>query len=194
MDIFLQTLLSVLLASIGDAPQLLAAVVAMHYAKTRDVVAGVVLASAFNILLSIGAGIGLNQGVLDGSIDTRFMMLFQAAAFLTAGIAMVALRPKVRAPKKDGHGAFFAVFVTMAALQLLDKSQFLMASFTARHGSPVMVGAAGMMALMLALMPAVLWRERLSRLPLPLIRRVGGAVFCMVGVALIIKALGLVAL
>ena len=193
MDIFLQTLLSVLVASIGDAPQLLAAVVAMHYIKTREVVAGVVLARAFNVVISVGAGAGMHAAVLDGSIAPRFMMLLQAAAYLTAGLAMLFMRPKVRAPKKDGHGAFFAVFVTMAALQLLDKSQFLMAAFTARHGAPVMVGAAGMMALMLALMPAIVFRERLSRLPLPLIRRVGGAVFCLVAVALIVRALGLLA-
>jgi Ca2+/H+ antiporter, TMEM165/GDT1 family len=194
MDIFLQVLLCVLVASIGDAPQLLAAVVAMHYAKMREVVVGVVLASAFNVVISVGAGASLHGAVLDGTIDPRFMMLIQAAGFLTAGLAMLFLRPKVRVPKNDGHGALFAVFVTMAALQLLDKSQFLMATFTARHGQPVMVGTAGFLGLMLALIPAIFLRERLgAMLPLPLIRRIGGGIFCLVAVALVIRALGLVA-
>ncbi len=194
MDIFLQVLLSVLVASMGDAPQLLAAVVAMHYAKTREVVAGVLLASAFNVVISVGAGASLHASIADGSIDPRFMMLLQAAGFVTAGLAMLFLRPKLRAPKDDGHGALFAVFVTMAALQLLDKSQFLMATFAARHGQPVLVGVGGMMALMIALLPAIIFRERLGKmLPLPMIRRVGGGVFCLVAVALIVRALGLVA-
>ena len=194
MDIFLQVLLSVLFASMGDAPQLLAAVVAMHYAKMREVVAGVVLASAFNVVISVGAGISLHSAVLDGSIDPRFMMLLQAAGFLTAGLAMLFLRPKVRAPKDDGHGALFAVFVTMAALQLLDKSQFLMATFAARHGQPVLVGFGGFLALMIAILPALFLRERLGKtLPLPMIRRIGGGVFCLVALALIVRALGLLA-
>ena len=193
MDIFLQVLLSVLLASMGDAPQLLAAVVAMHFAKTREVVIGVVLASAFNVVISVGAGASLFASIVDGSIDPRFMMLLQAAGFLTAGLAMLVMRPKVRAPKDDGHSAFFAVFITMAALQLLDKSQFLMATFAARHGAPVMVGLGGMMALMIALLPALFLRERLGKmLPLPLIRRVSGGLFCCVAAALIARALGLV--
>lgn len=191
MDQFLQLFLSVLLASIGDAPQLLAAVVAMHYAKTQEVLAAVVLASLFNVGISVGAGAGLHQGVLDGSIDPRFMLLLQAAAYLTAGLAMLVLRPKVRPPKSDGHSAFFAVFVTMAALQLLDKSQFLIAAYSARAGQPVLLGLAGFLALMVALIPAVVWRERLSRLPLPLIRRVGGGLFCLIAVALVGRATGI---
>lgn len=195
MDIFLQVLLSVLLASIGDAPQLLAAAVAIHYAKTRDVLAGVMLASAFNVVISVGAGASLHGAVLDGSMDPRFMMLLQAAGFLTAGLAMLFFRPKVRVPKDDGHSAFFAVFVTMAALQLLDKSQFLMATFAARHGQPVMVGVGGFLALMIAILPALTFRERLGKMvPLPLTRRIGGSVFCLVAIALVVRALGLVAI
>lgn len=190
MDHFLQLFLSVLLASIGDAPQLLAAVVAMHYVKTRDVIVAIALASLFNVIISVGAGASLHAAVLDGSIDPRFMLVLQAAAYLFAGVAMMATRPKVRAPKNGSHGPFFAVFVTMAALQLLDKSQFLIASFSAHFGQPLVTGLAGFLALLAAILPAAIWREQLARLPLSRIRRIGGGLFCLVAAVLVGQAMG----
>ena len=180
MDSFLQSFIAVLIASMGDAPQLMAAILAMRFAGTRAVLGGVVLACTLNVIISAGGG-----GAMHNAVDGPFFALLQLVAFAGAGLSMIILRPKLRVPKQESAGTLFTVFVTVAALQLLDKSQFLIAAFSARTGQPLVIGAAGLLALLVAIVPAVVLRERLGAiLPLPLIRRIGGAAFLIVAVSL----------
>ncbi len=192
MDHFYQTFLAVLLASLGDAPQLLAAACAMHFARTREVLTGVILACTLNVIISVGAGASM-RGSVDVGTAGRLFLLLQAVAFAGAGLSMLLFKPRVRIPKPGKWGVVFTVFVTIAALQLLDKGQFLIAAFTARSGQPGIVALAGWLALMLAIVPAVLLKERLGRiLPLALIRRISGGVFVLAAGYFAARAFGYV--
>lgn len=189
MSDFLPLFLSVLLAEIGDAPQLLAAILAMRFADKRPLLLGLCLAAAFSAAMSAVAGFGLHA-----VLNARALMGFQALTLIMAGGGMLVWKRRVKPLSDWQTGAFFTAFVGLAALQIGDKSQFLIAASAARMGSVAVPMLAGFLAILIACVPAIVLQERLARvLPITLLRKAGGAVLTIAGCVLMAKALGVVA-
>ena len=190
MSDFLPLFLSVLLAEIGEAPQLLLAVLAMRFADKRPLFIGLFLAAAFSAGLSSVAGFGLH-----GVMNAQALTGFQALTLITAGFGMLFWKRKVKTLSDWKSGALFTAFVGLAASQIGDKSQFLIAASAARSGAIVVPAIAGFLAITLACVPAILFQERLGRiLPINMIRWCGGAILTIAGLVLMAKAFGVAGL
>lgn len=189
MSDFLPLFLSVLLAEIGDAPQLLLAVLAMRFADKRPLLIGLYLAAAFSAGMSAVAGFGLH-----GLLNERALTGFQALTLLMAGGGMLFWKRRVKTLADWKTGALFTAFVGLAAIQIGDKSQFLIAASAARSGSILVPAFAGFLAITLACVPAIVFQDRLGRiLPITIIRWSGGAILFVAGLALMAKAFGVAA-
>lgn len=189
MSDFLPLFFSVLLAEIGDAPQLLLAVLAIRFADKRPLFIGLCLAAAFSAGMSAVAGFGLH-----GVLNERALTGFQALTLIMAGLGMLFWKRRVKTLSDWTTGALFTAFVGLAASQIGDKSQFLVAASAARSGAIIVPAFAGFIAIMLACVPAIILQERLGRiLPINGLRWSGGAVLTVAGLMLMAKAFGFAA-
>ena len=189
MDAFLTTLLSVLLAEVGDRTQILAAALALRFHRNGAVIAGLALATLINCIFSAVAG-----SVIDSWISEAPLMLFGGLAYIFAGLGMLMWRRPVDVLENWRLGAFMTSFLGIFILQFGDKSQFLILANAARTdlwGFVVVGGWAGIMA---ACIPAIILRERLAALlPLKHIRIGGGIILLLWGLILALRAFGLIA-
>lgn len=187
MDAFLTTLISTLLAEMGDRTQILTAVLALRFHKNGAVITGLALATLLNSAISAVGG-----SVIDQWISERPVLLFAGLAYIFAGAGMLMWRRKVELLEKWKTGAFLTSFLGLFILQFGDKSQFLILANSARTplwGFALIGGWAGIMA---ACIPAILLREKLAEiLPMRMIRRVGGVLMLLWGLWLGLRAFGL---
>ncbi|HEV7234314.1 MAG TPA: TMEM165/GDT1 family protein [Sphingorhabdus sp.] len=188
MDALLTTLLSVLVAEIGDRTQILAAALALRYNKNSAVLAGLACATLLNCAIS-----GIGGSVIDGWISERPLKLFAGLAYIFAGSAMLMWRRKVDPLTGWKFPAFVTAFLGLFILELGDKSQFIIAAQAARYEYWYMVPVGGFIGIMAATVPAVLLRERLAQVaPIKPMRWIGGALLLGWGLNLALQAFGLV--
>jgi putative Ca2+/H+ antiporter (TMEM165/GDT1 family) len=177
MDALLPPLVAAFLAEWGDKTQLLAALLAIRFGRTRPVLAAIVIGTFANSLLSAFAG-----HMLVEFINFRAITLMTALALLFAGVG--ALLPQ-KPPKLEGKGtggAFLASLFAFAVLAFGDKTQFLTATLAARADSVWLPAIAATLGTVLAIAPAVLMADRLERtLPLRTIRLIAGILFLLLG-------------
>lgn len=189
MDAFLTTLLSTLLAEMGDRTQILAAALALRFHRNGPILAGLALATLLNSTISAIGG-----SVIDQWISERPVLLFNGIAYISAGLGMLMWRRKVELLEKWKTGAFMTAFLGLAILQFGDKSQFLIATNAATTPLWGFVLAGGAAGIFLACAPAIILREQLAQiLPLQAIRRFGGVVMLLWGLWLALRAFDLVA-
>lgn len=189
MDAFLTTLLSTLLAEMGDRTQILAAALALRFHKNGAILAGLALAALLNSTISAAGG-----SVIDQWISERPVLLFNGIAYASAGIGMLMWRRKVELLENWKTGAFLTAFLGLFILQFGDKSQFIIATNAARTPLWGFVIAGGVAGIMAACVPAIILRDQLARiLPLNAIRRGGGVVMLLWGLWLALRAFGLIA-
>ncbi|MEO1046257.1 MAG: TMEM165/GDT1 family protein [Pseudomonadota bacterium] len=177
MDAFLSTLIFTALAEMGDRTQILCAALALRFRHDGMILAAVALATLLNSAVSALAG-----ATVGGWISQDPLTLFYALALLFAGIGMLVWRRPVDLLEHWQTGAFTTAFLGILILQFGDKGQFLIAATAARSQAAGFALAGGWLGTMIALLPAVLLRERLAQLvPLKAIRMAGGAVFLVLG-------------
>ena len=187
MDGFLTTFLSVVLAEMGDRPQILAAALALRFHKNNAVIAGLALATLLNCTLSAVGG-----SVIDQWISEAPLKLFAGLAYIFAGAGMLMWRRKVDPLLGWKTGAFWTSFLGIFILQFGDKSQFIVAANVARYDLWGFVLAGGVAGIMTACLPAIILREKLATLlPVNIIRWIGGALLLLWGILLALDALGL---
>jgi Ca2+/H+ antiporter, TMEM165/GDT1 family len=169
MDSLLATFLTLILTETGDRTQLLAAALAVRFGRDRPVIAGFALASLANCLIAAFAGSYVNQWISQDPLR-----LFNGLAYFLAGIAMIGWRRKTDLLLT----AFLGVFI----LQLGDKGQFVIGANAAMAGHWLLPAIGGWLGTMVAVIPAILLKERLaSLLPLRAIRIGGGLLLTMFG-------------
>lgn len=184
MEAFLTTLLFTALAEMGDRTQILCAALALRFRHDGAVLLGMAGASAVNCCIAAVAG-----GALGGWISEDPLTLFYALSLLFAGIGMLAWRRPVDMLDDWTMGAFATSFFGVLVLQFGDKGQFLIAASAARSQAIWFALAGGWAGTMIALMPAIVLRDRLAALiPLTWIRRIGGAAFTAIGLAYMLIA------
>jgi Ca2+/H+ antiporter, TMEM165/GDT1 family len=184
MESLLSTLLSVLLAECGDRTQILAAALALRFRSDRPVLLALALASAINVAVSAAAG-----SVIDSYISEDPVRLFNGLAYVSAGLAMVAWRKKVELLDRWRTGPFWTAFLGLFILQFGDKSQFLILANAATTPVWGLTALGGWLGIMVAVVPAILLKERLAvLLPLKWIRRIAGVAMLFYGLYLALRA------
>lgn len=188
MDAFLTSLFALLLAEIGDRPQILCAALAIRYGRVAPIIWGLGLATLLNCLISALGGSMVNQW-----ISEEPLRLFYALSLLFAGIAMVAWRRPVDLLEKWTLGPFWTSFLGLFILQFGDKGQFILAATAARTGAWEFAAVGGWIGVMLACVPALIFQEKLAQMiPIKPIRYSGGIIFLMIGAAMALSAWGIV--
>jgi Ca2+/H+ antiporter, TMEM165/GDT1 family len=178
MDSLLATLFSVLIAEIGDRPQILAAALALRFGNDRIVIVALALATALNCGLSAAAG-----SVIDQWISQDPLRLFNGIAYIFAGVGMLAWRRRVELLERWPTGAFFTAFMGLFILQFGDKGQFIIAANAAMTPHWVFTAIGGWIGIMVAIVPAIILKERLaSLLPIAALRRTGGVMLLLWGI------------
>jgi Ca2+/H+ antiporter, TMEM165/GDT1 family len=184
MDSLLSTLISVLLAETGDRTQILAAALALRFHDDRRVLAGLVMATIANCIVSALGGSAINSWI--GEAPLR---LFNGMAYVFAGIGMLLWRRPVDILSGWRTGAFTTSFLGIFILQFGDKSQFIIAANAAQTPLWEMTLAGGVLGILAACVPAVIFREKLATmLPLRPIRLVGGVALTLWGLLQALRA------
>ncbi len=184
MDSLLATLFSVLIAEIGDRPQILAAALALRFGNDRMVISALALATAINCAISAAAG-----SVIDDWISEDPLRLFNGLAYLSAGVAMLWWRRPVDLLAGWKIAPFLTVFLGLFILQFGDKAQFIIGANAAMTPYPIFTALGGWLGIMAAVVPAIILKEKLAQmLPLPTIRKVGGIVLLLWGVFQALRA------
>lgn len=184
VDAFLTSLFALLLAEMGDRPQILCAALAIRYGRAAPVIWGLGLATLFNCLISAFAGSAVNQWISEEPVQ-----LFYALSLLLAGIGMMAWRRPVDLLDTWTLGPFWTSFLGLFILQLGDKGQFILAATAARTDAWGFAAAGGWIGVMAACVPAVIFQEKLAEmLPVKAIRYTGGGMFLVIGIVIALSA------
>lgn len=180
IESFVTILLAVLVSELGGPNQLLAAALAMRFRASPGLWIGLTLAAGFSAMLSAAVGAGVHYMIAGPAL-----LLFHSLSFLFAGASMLFWRQRVDTLGDWKRSALFTGFVGLAALQVGDSSQFLIGATSARYGMPLVSALAGWLGVMLALVPALLLRDKMAQfLPLTGLRRAGGLVLLLIGLAM----------
>ena len=184
MDSLLATFFSVLLAEMGDRPQILAAALALRFGNDRMVIWSLALSTALNCAISAVAG-----SVIDQWISEDPLRLFNGLAYVSAGVAMLWWRRPVELLGGWKIAPFLTAFLGLFILQFGDKAQFIIAANAAMTPHPIFTGLGGWLGIMAAVVPAVVLKEKLAQLlPLPNIRKTGGILLLLWGVYQALRA------
>jgi putative Ca2+/H+ antiporter (TMEM165/GDT1 family) len=176
------------LAEFGDRPQILCAALAIRYGRISPIIWGLGLATLCNCAISAVAGSAVNQWISEDPLQ-----LFYALSLIFAGVGMVAWRRSTDLLEDWSIGPFWTSFLGLFILQFGDKGQFILAATAARTDMAMFAAAGGWVGVMIACVPAILLRRRLSEVvPIPTVRFVGGAAFLLVGGILALSAWGIV--
>jgi Ca2+/H+ antiporter, TMEM165/GDT1 family len=184
MDSLIATFFSALLAEMGDRSQILAAALALRYGWDRSVIWALALATAINCALSAAAG-----SVIDDWISEDPVRLFNGLAYASAGVAMLWWRRPVDLLSGWKIAPFWTAFLGLFILQFGDKTQFIIGANAAMTPWPVFTALGGWLGIMVAVVPAVLLKEKLAHmLPLRRIRMFGGIILLLWGVVQALRA------
>ena len=184
MDSLLATFFSVLLAEMGDRPQILAAALALRFGNDRMVIWALALAAALNCAISAVAG-----SVIDEWISEDPLRLFNGLAYVSAGVAMLWWRRPVDLLSGWEITPFLTGFLGLFILQFGDKAQFIIAANTAMTPQWGFTALGGWLGIMAAVVPAIVLKEKLAQLlPLPTIRKTGGILFLLWGLYQALRA------
>jgi Ca2+/H+ antiporter, TMEM165/GDT1 family len=184
MESLLATLISVLLAETGDRTQILAAALALRFHDDRRVLAGLLAATIANCAFSAWGG-----SVIDSWIAEAPLRLFNGMAYVFAGVGMLLWRRPVDILAGWRTGTFMTSFLGLFILQFGDKSQFIIAANAAQTPLWGMTLSGGVLGIMAACVPAVVFRERLATmLPLRAVRMVGGVILTLWGLLQALRA------
>lgn len=189
MEALLSALLAAALAELGDKTQWLALALAIRFRdRGGAVLAGIAAAAIVNAAIAAAAGAAI--GTLLSREAATLMLAF---ALVSAGVTM-ALKARP-APGVDGWriGALMTSFAAFGIAELGDKTQFMTFAIATRTGMPILsaAGAAAGVFMMSALAVAG-GRGALDALPLSVLRRIGAALFLLLGAIAAVNALRLV--
>lgn len=187
MDPVLVSACMVALAEIGDKTQLLAIVLAAKFRKPAPIILGVLAATLLNHAAAASIGYLIAQW-LKGP-------MFQ----LAVGVAFVAMAVWALIPDKEDDdaaakshgGVFLTTLVTFFFVEIGDKTQIATSLLAARFHNIALVTLGTTLGMMAANVPAVLFGQAVTRIvPLSYVRLASALLFALIGVWVIVNALG----
>jgi Ca2+/H+ antiporter, TMEM165/GDT1 family len=186
LESFLVSLSTVAIAEMGDRTQLLALMLAAHYRRPWPILGGVLVATLANHVVAGLIGIRLGRFLTPTRLDVLVGVSMIA-------MALWALRPDTLKEEsaRVGHaGAFIATTVAFFVAEIGDKTQLATIALAAAYANLLPVVCGTTLGMLLANAPVVfLGRAFASRLPLKALHYTASAVFLVVGVLFIVRAL-----
>jgi Ca2+/H+ antiporter, TMEM165/GDT1 family len=186
MQAFLISLSTVAIAEIGDRTQLLVLMLAARFGKPWSILAGVLCATLVNHVLAglIGVRVArfLTPAVLDGIVGASLI-----------GMAVWALKadaPPSGPARVEGKSAFITTAVAFFLAELGDKTQIATLTLAAAYANLPAVVAGTTCGMLLADAPVVfIGKAAAQRLPLKTIHFLSSALFFILGVIFVVRAL-----
>jgi putative Ca2+/H+ antiporter (TMEM165/GDT1 family) len=184
MEAFLVSLTTVAIAEMGDRTQLLSLVLTAHYRKPWLILAGVLCATLANHALAGFVGLWFGAFLSTSALDAMV-----GASML--GMALWTLKPDHLENGGAGNrrGAFLATLIAFFIAEMGDKTQIATVALAAGFANlgAVVAGTTG--GVMLANIPAVfLGHAFADKLPLRAIHYVASALFILLGILFIVRA------
>lgn len=187
MESFLVSLSTVAIAEMGDRTQILSLMLAAHYRRPWAILTGVTCATLANHAAAgfIGARLArfLTPTLLDAVVGVSML-----------GMALWALRPEALEQNARDTGrasAFLATLVAFFIAEIGDKTQIATVALAAAYAHLAVVVAGTTAGMVLANAPVVFLGKAFSeRLPLKTLHYVASALFVVVGLVFIVRALG----
>lgn len=186
MEAFLSSTVAVAIAELGDKTQLLTLFLVSRFAQRYAVVAGMLLATILNHLISALLGDWLVDVVPEQWVGW------------VVGLSFIAIGCWLLIPDKDDgnderwlkRGAFIATFVLFFVAEVGDKTQLATIVLAARYHEVIGVVAGTTLGVMLANLPVVLFGGWiLSKLPMKWVRWLACALFLILGGITLIELL-----
>lgn len=179
----------VAIAEIGDKTQLLAIVLAAKFRKPIPIVLGILAATLLNHAAAATAGFFIAQW-LSGQL---FQIIVGAAFIIMAGWALIPDKEDEAAANRSQGGIFLTTLVAFFLVEIGDKTQIATSLLAARFNDIVMVTIGTTLGMMLANVPAVFFGEAVTRIvPLSYVRITAAIIFALIGVWVLLSALGLI--
>ena len=185
---FLITFPTVALAELGDKTQLLVLMLAARFRRPGAVLLGLLAGSAINAGLAVIGG-----SVLDRLVPESWLNFGVALAFIAIGLWMIRAGEngdEAESPPAAAGGAFAATLWLFVVMEFGDKTQLATLGLAAGLDSPGGVFLGGTIGLLAANLPALWLGHRFAQsLPRALLHRIGGALFILIGFALLLMSL-----
>jgi len=179
----------VAIAEIGDKTQLLAIVLAAKFRKPVPIILGILAATLLNHAAAATLGYLVAQW-LSGRV---FQILVGVAFVVMAGWALIPDKEDDGALNRSRGGVFLTTLVAFFFVEIGDKTQIATSLLAARFHEIALVTAGTTLGMMLANIPAVLLGEAATKIvPLHIVRIVAAAIFALIGVWVLLSALGVV--
>jgi len=176
----------------GDKTQLLAFVLAARFKKPAPIIAGILVATAFNH--SIAGALG---AWITATVSPQVLRWVLGASFV--GMAIWTLIPdeieKDKAHAAQRFGVFGATAVAFFLAEMGDKTQLATVALAAHYGTPLLVVIGTTLGMLVADVPAVFIGEKLAqKIPMRWVRSIAAAIFAALGVATLFGAGSIVGL
>jgi Ca2+/H+ antiporter, TMEM165/GDT1 family len=186
VESFLVSLSTVAIAEMGDRTQLLSLILAARYRRPWPILAGVLFATLANHVLA-----GIIGVKLGGLLTPKLLDAIVGASMI--GMALWALRPDTldeNSSRTGRAGAFVATLVAFFIAEIGDKTQIATVALAAAYSNLLAVVAGTTTGMLLANAPVVFLGKAFSeRLPLRAIHYVASALFVVLGVVFLYRAL-----
>ena len=186
MEAFLVSVSTVAIAEMGDRTQLLSLMLAAHYRRPWQILAGVLCATLANHTVAgvLGARLGrfLTPAVLDGAVGVSMIAM-----------ALWALKADTldEGAGRSGRGnAFLATVIAFFVAEIGDKTQIATVALAAGYANLGGVIAGTTVGMLIANAPAVfLGKAFAERLPLKALHFAASVLFMLLGAVFIYRAL-----
>ena len=188
LEAFGVSTLLVAIAEIGDKTQLLAIVLAAKFRQPLPIILGIFAATLLNHALAATAG----YFIADFLTGQWFRIAVGVAFVVMAAWALIPDKEDEGAAARTHGGVFLTTLIAFFLVEIGDKTQIATALLAARFQDMVAVTAGTTVGMMLANVPAVYLGEVVTRvMPLNYVRIAAAIVFVLIGIWLVIAALGL---
>jgi putative Ca2+/H+ antiporter (TMEM165/GDT1 family) len=178
----------VALAEIGDKTQLLAIVLAAKFRKPLPIILGILVATLLNHAAAAMLGYYVSQWLA----GPTFRLVVGAAFVIMAAWALIPDRNDEGASNRSRGGVFITTTIAFFLVEIGDKTQIATSLLAAQYSDIVFVTIGTTLGMMLANVPAVFFGEAVTRVvPLKYVRIGAAVLFAVIGVWIILSALGL---
>ena len=177
----------VTIAEIGDKTQLLAIVLAARFKKPVPIILGILAATLLNHAAAATLGY-LISAWLKGQL---FQIIVGAAFIAMAAWALIPDKEDEAGSERSVGGVFLTTLVAFFIVEIGDKTQIATSLLAARFHQIVLVTIGTTLGMMIANIPAVLLGEAATKIiPLNVVRIIAAVLFALIGVWVIVAALG----
>ncbi len=187
MEAFLVSLTTIAVAEIGDRTQLLSLVLVARYRKPLPIIGGILCATLAN------HGAAGFIGLWFGSVVKPKMLEILVAVSMIA-MALWTLKPDKLdegAASSSAAGAFYATLTSFFIAEIGDKTQIATMALAAAYANLAAVVFGTTLGMLAANVPVVfLGKAFADRLPMKAIHYTASALFLILGVVFLFRALG----